>query len=287
MPLTLDEPPPAAPLSRGPWDDLLTRIAEETELDGSVRVAGKLLPVPRNCRLAVAALADALHARYVRPGAAPYTARPFRAGGSACARLAAALHPEFLGRDGWTFTYRSESGVPVLVLTSGGGPGRTQARRARASCFLDLNPGIAPEAFALLVTTLDGHGLGLRAELRGDPAFPERVGAAVITVARSDAAAVVRVALRMRERSPLAVGGSVAAFTRELAPGIGLADEPEGGPDLGRHRCRLIAAALLAAGSGAGPAARRDAVLRTLVDAGLDPAALHLNPGSPEFRLDR
>jgi hypothetical protein len=77
----------------------------------------------------------------------------------------------------------------------------------------------------------------------------------------------------------------VPAFTRALAPGIGLADSPVGTGDVGQDRFRLVAAGIVAAGHDAGPEARRAAVLRALTDACLDPAALHLNPGNPEFRL--
>jgi hypothetical protein len=283
MPLTLDEPPPPGPLPRIPWIALLTRIAEETELDGSVRVAGGLLPVLSERRLATAALTDALLVRYVRsPHALLGAPLPTlaHAGAEACARLASALRPQFLGRDGWTFTYRRGSGVPAFVVTAGGDTGS-----ARASCFLDLTPRIAPEVFAQLVTTLEGYGMGFRAELRGDPSFPDHVRAAVVTVARDNVAALVHIAVRTTERSPLLVGDSVPAFTRAVAPGIGLADEPDDGTPFDRHRCRLIAAALVAAGPAAGPVERRAAVLSGLAGAGLDTAALHLNPGSPEFRL--
>jgi hypothetical protein len=138
-----------------------------------------------------------------------------------------------------------------------------------------------------MVTTLEGYDLGFRAELRGDPAYPERLGAAVVTVARPHAAALVRVALRMRERSPLLFGRSVAPFTRPMAPGVGLADEPDDGTPFGRSRCGVLASSLVDAGPGAGPAERRAAVLRGLTDAGLDPAALHLNPGNPDFATGR
>jgi len=285
MPLALDDPPPAAPLSRSPWIALLTRMAEETELDCSVRLAGDVLPVPHEgCRLVVATLADALHARYFRFPADPHLPpRPAkrRSGGAVCVRLGEALTPEFLGRSGWEFAYRAEGGVPVFVLTAGDLDGPT------ASCFLDLAPAVAPEVFGRLVTALDGYGLGFRAELRGEPGVPERTGSVVVTVARSDAAALARVALRMRQRSPFVFGRSVPAFTRPLAPGIAIADEPGTGADFGRHRCRLVATGLVAAGSGAAPGERRAAVLRALTDASLDPAALHLNPGNPEFDLRR
>ena len=283
MSCALDDPPPAEPLLPAGWQDLLTRIAEETELDGTVRLAGEPLTVPSRCRLAAAALADALHARYFpfpADAQGPVRRAPGRSGTDACIRLVEALRPRFLGRDGWTLSYRTENGAPVLAVIAGGGP-----QRPAASCFLDLVPGIAPEAFARLVTTLDGYGLGFSGELRGTPAAPERVTAGIITVARRDLPTVARAALRMRERSPLLFGRSVAAFTRPVAGGIGIADEPEDGARFGRQRFGLVAAALLAAGPGAGPAERRAAVLRGLDDAGLDPDALHLDPGKPEFEL--
>jgi len=286
MPLALDDPPPPAPLSRSPWIALLTRIAEETELDGSVRVAGELIAVSRGgCRLVAATLADALYARYFRFPAGPHLAvlsPEHRGGGAACVRLADALRPQFLGRDGWRFSYRTEAGVPVFVVTAG-----DLGSRATASCFLDLAPSIAPGVFGRLVTALDGYGLGFRAELRGDPSLPDRIGSVVVTVARPDVAALARVALRLRQRSPFVFGRSVPAFTRHLAPGIAIADEPGTGTDFGRHRCRVVADGLVAARPGVGPAQRRAAVLRALTDACLDPSALHLNPGNPEFRLAR
>jgi hypothetical protein len=192
--------------------------------------------------------------------------------------VASALRPRFLGRSGWTLSHRITAGVPAFAIVAGGGPGRTAA-----TCFLDLTPAAAPDAYAQLVTTLEGYGLGFRAELCGDPAMPEQLGAAAVTVGREHVLAVARVALRMRERAPLLFGTTVPAFTREVAPGVALADEPDDGTPFGRHRCGLLASALVRAGHGAGPGARRAAVLLALTSAGLDPAAPHLNPGNREF----
>jgi hypothetical protein len=170
-------------------------------------------------------------------------------------------------------------GVPFFEVATAdvGGP--------TASCFLHLQPGTAPDVFARVVTTLDGYGLGFRAELAGDPAACRRADTAVVTVLRDDIPAVARVAQRLRERAPFALAPSVPAFTRRIAPGVALADQPGGGAPFGRHRCRLVAAGLVAAGHGAGPGTRRAAVLSALGAAGLDPAAPHLDPGNPEFRV--
>ena len=141
MPLALADHPQAASLSRSPWIGLLTRMAEETELDGLVRVAGDVLPVPHGgSRLVVATLADALHARYFRFSADPHlTPGPAKrhSGGIACMRLGDALTPEFLGRSGWEFAYRTEGGIPLFVVTAmprcsfpKSGPSETPSERA-------------------------------------------------------------------------------------------------------------------------------------------------------------
>ncbi|UOY00350.1 T3SS effector HopA1 family protein [Blastococcus sp. PRF04-17] len=282
MPVALDDPPSAADMSHSPWNALIARIAEETELDGSVRIAGDLLPVSHRCRLVVETLADALYVRHFRAAAVPSVV-PWpvgrRGGGEACLRLADALTPQFLGREGWTFAYRTEAGVPVFVISTG------ELERSSASCYLELSPAIAPEVYGRLVTALDGYGLPFRAELRGHSSSRERIGSVVVTVSRADAPALARLAIRLRQRSPFAFGRTVPAFTRPLAPGIGLADDPPGARDVGRHRFRVVATGLVQAGPHTGGAERRRAVVRAFLDACLDPAALHLNPRNPEFRL--
>jgi hypothetical protein len=280
MPLALTFFAPAAPMSEVPGLAVLARIAEETDLDDGVRVAGELISAPSGSgRLVTSALTEALHGRYFRGDDRTSGAgRPGvgRRGAVFCRRVTEALQPEFFRGDDWRFGYRTAAGVPSLVVASGPSP------TGATSCFLHLHPSTAPEVFARVVTSLDGYGVAFRAELAGDPAACARADAAVVTVDRSDASTLARVAMRIQQRAPFALAPSVPAFTRQLAPGIGLADEPGPGTTFGRHRCRLVAAGLVAAGHGAELAARRAAVLRTLADVGLDPAALHLNPGSRE-----
>jgi hypothetical protein len=279
MPLSLAFAAPPAPMSVVPGLAVLARIVEETDLDDGVRVAGELIRVPARRGLVTSALADALHARYFRGQQLLVETGPGRRGDAFCRRLTDALRPEFLRRDGWRFAYRTSADGPSFVVSAG-----SSARNA-ASCFLHLQPGTAPEVFGRLVAALDGYGIGFRAELAGDPAACARADTAVVTVARDDASALARLALRVQQRAPFVFAPSVPAFTRQLAPGVGIADESGAGTTFGRHRCRLVAAGLVEAGHGAGPAQRRAAVLRSLVTAGLDPAAPHLNPGKAEFRV--
>ena len=280
MSATLAFPAPAGPMSRVPSLDVLTRITDETDLGDGIRIAGEFVPITAcHDRLVTTALADALHARYFRDAPRRYGTGPAgRRGRDFCQRLADTLQPYLFPRDGWRFSYRITDGVPSFLVTAGG-----TVDGEAASCFLHLQPGTAPDLFARVVTALDGYGLGFRAELAGDPDACHRTDAAVITVQRDDLSTVARVALRLGERAPFTLAPSVPAFTRQIAPGVALADQPGPGTSFGRHRCRLVAAGLVAAGHGAGAADRRAAVLATLADAGLDPAALHLNPGCPEF----
>jgi hypothetical protein len=284
MSAALAFPVPAAPMSPVPTLDALTRIAEETDLGDGIRIAGELVPITAcHDRLVTTALTDALHARYFRGTPRTFgTESPWqgRRGRDFCQRLADTLQPFLFPRDGWRFSYRLTDGVPSFVVSAG-----SPVDGDAASCFLHLQPGTAPDLFARVVTALDGYGLGFRAELAGDPDACLRTDAAVITVRRDDVPALARAALRLGERAPFALAPSVPAFTRQIGPGVALADRPGPGTSFGRHRCRLVAAGLVAAGHGAGSADRRAAVLTALTTAGLDPAALHLNPGNAEFRL--
>jgi hypothetical protein len=283
MSAALAFPTPAGPMSRVPSLDVLSRITAETDLGDGLRIAGELVPITEcHDRLLTTALTDALHARYFRGAhGTSGTGSPGRGrrGHDFCHRLAATLQPYLFRRDGWRFSYRTTDGVPSFLVTAGTVAGET------ASCFLHLRPGTAPDLFARVVTALDGYGLGFRAELAGDAEACLRTDAAVVTVRRDDVPALTRVALRLGERAPFALASTVPAFTRQLAPGVALADNPGHGTPFGRHRCRLVAAGLVAAGHGAGPVDRRAAVLATLDSEGLDPAALHLNPGNADFRL--
>jgi hypothetical protein len=71
------------------------------------------------------------------------------------------------------------------------------------------------------------------------------------------------------------------AFTKELAPGLGLAEDPGGGRSFGEHRCRLLAESLIQAYErGATGAQRRAVVVEQFDAAGISLDAPYLCPGS-------
>jgi hypothetical protein len=74
----------------------------------------------------------------------------------------------------------------------------------------------------------------------------------------------------------------IPAFTKSLAPGLGLAEDPGEGQSFGEHRCHLLAEALIATHeSGLRSLPERTRVVADRFErAGLDLAAVFLNPGS-------
>jgi hypothetical protein len=143
--LTLDRPvapaPAAAPEADGAWDELLARIAEETEVgaDG-FRIGDDVVPVPTqrghgHRQVLVATLTHELYQRYYHHHATPHLyrgpsdavdKRPASARGDAafCRRLTDALGDRFYWEGGWRIVERDPSGGAVverddLVLHAG------------------------------------------------------------------------------------------------------------------------------------------------------------------------
>jgi hypothetical protein len=143
----------------------------------------------------------------------------------------------------------------------------------------------AAALFTDLVRHLDTLGLRFTARLLGDPSSYGRPDTAVVTAPRMAVPSVLRMALGLHPRARDGFGHTVPAFTRPMAAGIALADEPPSGHGFGVARCRVVATGLVAAGPDAGPEERLAVVHRTLASEGLHPASLHLEPGNAEFSL--
>ncbi|GAA4180618.1 hypothetical protein GCM10022287_34700 [Gryllotalpicola koreensis] len=150
-------------------------------------------------------------------------------------------------------------------------------------CYLHVNPDSAPRVFAGVAAGLESAGVAFAAKLLDNPANFGRPDAAVFYTTRADATALVRSATAMWDEESF--GASVPAFTREVAPGIAVADDPGDGASFGYHRCALIAHGLSVAGR-ADPHVRLGAIIDAFLHAGIDPARPHLGPGQAELVLD-
>lgn len=188
----------------------------------------------------------------------------------------ARLHAEFGGRN----RLRSR----LLGYFTIHGPRRgSEPARPTTRCYLNLAADSAPEVFARLAAELEHVGIPYAGKLLDNPANFDRPDSAVFYANRADAAAVVRCAGAVYDAD--AFGAEVPAFTREVLPGVAVADDPGGGMSFGYHRCALVAHGVAAAGA-VDPHARLGAVIDSFLRAGIDPARPHLGPAMPELVLE-
>jgi hypothetical protein len=155
-----------------------------------------------------------------------------------------------------------------------------------ARCYLNLRSQDAPGTFAAIVNRLDTFGLRFSAKVLNDPEAFTRPDSAVFYVERTDVDRLVPVALSFHDAQRFL--DAVPAFTRMIAPGIALADEPpQQGQSIsfGQHRSGVIARGLVEAGTGATQHQRLNAIYRAIESEGLSRERLHLNPGVREFPL--
>lgn len=156
------------------------------------------------------------------------------------------------------------------------------ADRPVVRTYWNAGPRGAVALMADLTASLRGAGIAYQLKAVDDPRGYDRCDPVVLYLASADyeaarpalAAAGARVAAQLRGRVP--------ALTRQIAPGVGLAEDTDNGGSYGMHRCRLLADALIETGGAPGGLdARVRVVTETLASGGVDPDAPYLRPGSP------
>jgi hypothetical protein len=117
-----------------------------------------------------------------------------------------------------------------------------------------------------------------------DPAAYQRADAGVLYFGRRHydhiRSAVARVFQTVRD----GLRPEVPLFTKRLAPGLGLAEDPRNGMSFGQHRCHLVAQALWRAFERGQTTreARAEALAWAYREAGLDPLRPYLEPQAPD-----
>lgn len=145
----------------------------------------------------------------------------------------------------------------------------------------------APGAVTLVARAtyaLNGAGLPFWLETPAEPARYARGAAAVLVLARADLAAAMALLRPLVRALSAHMSDGAPAFTRPLARGLALAEEPGGGQGFGAHRCALLAEAVVTARErGLHAPAERLAVTREVFErAGISLAAPYLQPGSAD-----
>jgi hypothetical protein len=131
---------------------------------------------------------------------------------------------------------------------------------------------------------LNRANLPFRLELPDNPARYGRRPAATVLLARADVAAAVTLLRPLLRVLAAHLADRAPAFSKPLARGLALAEEPGDGTGFGEHRCRLLAGAIVTASEqGRHRAEQRHAVVRERFRAaGLTLDAPYVEPGSDD-----
>lgn len=175
--------------------------------------------------------------------------------------------------------------VPGFYVAIGDGEAEGEDRPGPLlRLYWHLTAEAAVPYMAAATSVLNALGVPFRTKVLADPAAYLRADAGVLYVERRHFDRI-RPALREIHRAVAArLRPEVPMFTRRLADGLGVAEDPGNGMSFGQARCRTAALALWAAFQ----AGREDDNTRaaTLAEAfageGLDVANLHRGPGSDE-----
>lgn len=148
--------------------------------------------------------------------------------------------------------------------------------------YWNVEAGGAARLVTALTRSLNEHGVPFRFKIANHSAAFGRCDAAVLYARRADAARLWGLLGAIRRDLRSRLGVAVPAFTKAIAPGVAVAEDPARGESFGMHRCRIVAGALVRS------ALRRrtgiDDMLREIeavfAEQGLDLARPYLNAGS-------
>lgn len=133
-----------------------------------------------------------------------------------------------------------------------------------------------------LTNLLNDQGLPFRFKVVAHPDCFTRCDAAVLYLLQDDFERAAPTLARAFAAAAREIGPAVPAFTKRLAPGVAIAEDPAEGTSFGWHRCGLVAEALIDAHERGIDALeqRVDSVRARFAEAGLSLEAPYLNAGS-------
>lgn len=148
--------------------------------------------------------------------------------------------------------------------------------------YWHLTPEIAPGWISELTRRFNTAGVAFHAKVLSDPSAYMRADAAVLYVALADAAAVMALVPGLHRTISASLRPTTPMFTKRLARGLAVAEDPGDGRSFGQHRCQLVAEGLMRAFQG-GCITRDDAteaVTERFAEDGLIITRPWLNSGS-------
>jgi hypothetical protein len=155
--------------------------------------------------------------------------------------------------------------------------------------YWHLRPESAVPYIAAVTGALNARGVPFRTKVLSEPSSYVRADAGVLYLGRRRLREIGDAIARIHRTIAPGLRPEVPRFTKGLAPGLGLAEDPSNGLSFGQHRCRLVARAAWRSFSrgDAGRDSRSQALAAEFRDAGLDPARPYLEPRSvDDYVLD-
>jgi len=135
-----------------------------------------------------------------------------------------------------------------------------------------------------LTGALNDRGLAFRLKVIAHPDCFTRRDAAVLYLRGDDFDTAAPALADVRGAVAGEIGAAVPAFTKPLAPGVAVAENPTEGMSFGWHRCGLLAEAIIEGHERRLRTIERriDRVAERFAEAGLSLDAPYLNPGATD-----
>jgi hypothetical protein len=157
--------------------------------------------------------------------------------------------------------------------------------RVLVRLYWNLRAEDAPNLIRGVTQLLNNDQIPFRLKVVNDPAHYDRCDAGVLYVQRTDYEQVLPHVRRILVDHGANLKKATPVFTKALAPGLGLAEEPAMSEDsFGMDRCRLLAEAIVRIHKRSVTVTtdRLRVIEDVFAEEGINTAMPYLNPGSPE-----
>ena len=149
--------------------------------------------------------------------------------------------------------------------------------------YWHLTPAAAASYIATVTRTLNGLAVPFRTKVLTDPSSYVRADAGVLYLERRHFHRVRAALLQVHASIAPLLRDAVPMYTKRLAPGLGVAEDPGNGLSFGMSRSRVIANGLVTAFENA--SSREETVAGVCAENGIDVERPWLDRGSPDIYL--
>src|SRR5262249_34423205 len=123
----------------------------------------------------------------------------------------------------------------------------SSGHRAILRLYWNLRPATAVRLMELATSALNAAEIPFRLKVVNDPQRYNRCDAGVLYVNKADYPAVRPIVEHIYAELAPGLKAATPAFTKVLAPGLGLAEDPGDGGSFGHHRCHPLAEGIVRA----------------------------------------